>query len=72
MAAEKAAIPFKKRDAETAVVNVKPNNTKRGEKIKPPPSPTMVKIKDEQNMTGKSSVKDMAGELPCLSLKFAR
>jgi len=50
MAAEKAAIPFKKREADTAVVNGNPSNTNRGEKMRPPPNPTMVRIKEERKM----------------------
>jgi hypothetical protein len=50
MAAEMAAIPFKKRDADTAVVTGNSNRTNRGEKISPPPNPTMVRIKEARKM----------------------
>jgi len=50
MAAEMAAMPFRKRDADTAVVTGNSNRTKRGENISPPPNPTMVRIKEARNM----------------------
>jgi len=50
MAAEMAAIPFRKRDADTAVVTGNFNSTKRGEKISPPPRPTMVRMKEPKKM----------------------
>jgi hypothetical protein len=48
--AEAAAIPFKKSDAETAMVWGKPSNTNRGENISPPPKPTIVRIKEERKI----------------------
>jgi len=50
MAAEIAAIPFKKSDAETAVDKGNLRRTKRGEKISPPPSPTIVSRKEAKKM----------------------
>jgi hypothetical protein len=50
MAAEIAAIPFRKRDADTAVVTGNFNRIKRGENISPPPNPTMVRMKEARNM----------------------
>jgi hypothetical protein len=47
-----AAMPFKKRDADTAVVTGYPNNTKRGENISPPPNPTIVRMKEARKMMG--------------------
>ena len=44
-------MPFKKRDAETAVVIGNLRRTKRGEKISPPPNPTMVRMKEAKKMT---------------------
>jgi len=32
------------------VVNGNPSNTNRGEKMRPPPNPTMVRIKEERKM----------------------
>ena len=57
MDAEKGAIPFKKRDADTAVVTGNLSKTKRGEKISPPPSPTMVRMKEAKKMTASSKAR---------------
>lgn len=46
-------MPFKKRDAATAVEIGKPSRTKRGEKMSPPPRPIMVKSNDETNIIGR-------------------
>ena len=50
MAAEIAAIPFRKSDADTAVVTGNFNRTKRGENISPPPRPTIVSMKEAKKM----------------------
>ena len=50
MAAEIAAIPFKKRDADTAVVTGNFSRIKRGEKISPPPNPTIVRMKEARKI----------------------
>jgi len=50
---------FKNSDADTAVVSGNPSITKSGENISPPPRPTMVRMKEEQKITGSSRVKDM-------------
>ena len=60
MAADRAAVPFRNKDAETAVESGNPNKTKRGEKMSPPPSPTMVSMKEEMKITGNKKANDMA------------
>jgi hypothetical protein len=57
MAAELAAMPFKKREADTAVVIGNLRRTKRGEKMSPPPNPTMVRMKEAEKtmMSNKKS-----------------
>ena len=52
MAADKAAIPFKKREADTAVLTGNCSRIKSGANIRPPPRPTMVRIKEAAKMTG--------------------
>jgi len=47
-----AAIPFRKREADTAVVTGNFNRIKRGEKINPPPNPTIVRIQEARNTMG--------------------
>jgi len=59
MAAEMAAIPLRKRDADTAVLTGNFNRTKRGEKISPPPSPTMVRMKEARKMISNRRAKGM-------------
>jgi hypothetical protein len=59
MDAEKAAVPFKKRDADTAVVTGNLSKTRRGEKISPPPSPTIVRTKEARKMTASSKARGM-------------
>jgi hypothetical protein len=51
MAAELAAMPFRNRDADTAVVIGNLRRTKRGEKMSPPPNPTMVRMKEAEKTT---------------------
>jgi hypothetical protein len=51
MAAELAAMPFRKREADTAVVIGNLRRTKRGEKMSPPPNPTMVRMKEAEKTT---------------------
>jgi len=51
MAADAAAMPLRKREAETAVESGNLSSTKRGEKMSPPPSPTMVKTKEIKKIT---------------------
>ena len=48
-----AAIPFKNREADTAVEIGNPARRKKGEKINPPPSPIMVRINEDTNITGR-------------------
>jgi len=55
MAAELAAIPLRKRDADTAVLMGNFRSTNRGEKISPPPSPTIVSTKEIKNISIRSS-----------------
>ena len=54
-----AAMPFKKREADTAVLTGKCNKIKRGEKIRPPPRPTMVRIKEAVKIRGKRTNQDI-------------
>jgi hypothetical protein len=51
-AADPAAIRFKKSEAEAASLFTKPRITNRGEKISPPPSPTIVSTKAMKNIPG--------------------
>jgi len=51
--AEIAARPFRKRDAETAWDIGKSSNTNRGEKMRPPPNPTIVSTKDDIKIIAK-------------------
>jgi len=53
MAADAAAVPLRKREAETAMDWGKFSRTKRGENISPPPRPIMVRMKEEKKITGK-------------------
>jgi hypothetical protein len=65
MAADRAAMPFRKREAETAVETGKERRINRGEKMSPPPKPTMVRISELAKMTGISRNQDMgAGPIP--------
>jgi len=59
MAAEIAAMPFKNKEADTAVLTGKCSKTNSGEKIRPPPKPTMVRIKEAVNIRGKRINKDI-------------
>ena len=57
MAADTAAIPFKKREAETAMVFGKFKSTNSGEKINPPPRPTMVRMSEVKKMIDSSKTR---------------
>jgi hypothetical protein len=59
MAADRAAMPFRKREAETAVETGKERRTNRGEKMSPPPRPTMVRTSELAKMIGMSRNQDM-------------
>jgi hypothetical protein len=59
MAADRAATPFRKREAETAVETGKARRIKSGEKINPPPKPTMVRTSELAKMIGMSRNQDM-------------
>jgi hypothetical protein len=59
MAAETAAIPFKNSEAESAVDLGNSRRINRGEKIKPPPSPTMVRTKEARKMIKNKRGSDM-------------
>jgi hypothetical protein len=54
-----AAIPLRKSDADTAVVTGNFNRTKSGEKTRPPPSPTMVRMKDARKMITNNKTRGM-------------
>jgi hypothetical protein len=65
MAAERAAMPLRKREAETAVETGKERRINRGEKISPPPRPTMVRTRELAKMMGISRNQDMrVGPIP--------
>jgi len=46
---------FKNKEAEAAAAFGKPITTKSGEKMRPPPKPTMVSSSEIKNMAAKSS-----------------
>ena len=60
MAAEMAAIPLRKRDADTAVVTRNFNRTKRGEGKSTPHSPTMVRMKEARKMITNKRARGMS------------
>jgi hypothetical protein len=62
MAADRAAMPFRKREAETAVETGKERRIKRGEKMRPPPRPTMVRTSELTKMIGMSRNQDISDE----------
>jgi hypothetical protein len=65
MAADIAAMPFRNREAETAVGTGKARRIKSGEKINPPPRPTMVRTSELAKMMGISRNQDMrVGPIP--------
>jgi len=59
-----AAIPFRKREADTAVVTGNFNRIKRGEKINPPPNPTIVRIQEARNTMGNKRGRDIDSFFP--------
>jgi hypothetical protein len=59
MAADRAATPFRNNDADTAVCTGNWSNIKSGEKMRPPPRPTMVNTKDALNISGKRINQDI-------------
>ncbi len=59
MHAPAAAIPFKNSEVATAVSMGNERIIKSGEKISPPPRPTIVSIMEIKNMKGRSAKCDM-------------
>jgi len=57
LAADMAAIPLRKSEAETAMDVEKFRRTKRGEKISPPPRPIMVRMREEKKIITRSKMR---------------
>ena len=60
-------MPFRNKDADTAVESGNPNSTKSGEKMSPPPSPTMVRMKEDTKIMGNKKASDMTVKDLCVS-----
>ena len=65
-------MPFKNRDALTAMALGNPSSTKRGEKINPPPRPIMVRTREDRPMTVSNTAICIGIYYPSASTRMTR